>query len=395
MWLATGLDSKAPIHALGINMLHIKGTELFGGHTTGFLKCKGQWYYYEDNTGLYTVSANLVTALQTALNFNDDKQHPSICIKIVKDRCYLLRLHNVETFYKYNNIVFFESQRVIGDVTPAMIWTETDWIDYTTWKISHAEEATEIETTIITTDKGLPAYYNVLNGASCIIKYELDQASTIFNNAIRIDDDECFKSIMDDVKYDPLDILKKTVSNENSNIIETILLKHPDIDLNEITKPGGKTIFKELLENENHILIRSSINPNFQDKDGMTILMYAMKDSMSDEHISKILANKMINVNLQDKNGMTALMYAVKSYSEDNIKRILEKHPNLNLTTKGNMFGFGKKTALDFAKEINNEEIIKLIEDAMKASPPHVGGRRRLRTRNGRRNARKQTRRRR
>ena len=395
MWLVTGLASKAPIHALGIDMLHIDGTKLIGGHATGFLKCKEQWYYYNDNTGLFAVSTNLVTALQTALNFNDGKQHPSISIKTVKERCYLLKLNNVKTVYKYETYGFDHYPNIIGDVTPAMIWTETDWIDYTTWKISHAEEATEIETMKMKMDTG-SAYYNILTCAYCVVKYELDQASTIFNNAIRIDDNECFKSIMDDVEYDPLDILKKMILNENdnNNIIETILLKHPDIDLNEITKPGGKTIFKELLENNNYILTHSSINPNFQDIDGMTILMYAMKNGMNDEDISKILANKMIDINIQDKNGMTALMYAVTSRHTNMIKRILEKHPNLNLTTKGNMFGYGKKTALDLAKEsAYNDEIIKLIEDAMKAPP--AGGRRRMRTRKGRRSARKQTRRRR
>ena len=389
IWLVTGLDSNASIHALGIDMMHIEGKTLFGAHATGFLKCKGMWYYYNDNTGLYAVSANLVTALQIAVNINDGEKHDSICIKTVKDRCYLLKLNNVVTIYKYNNYGFNTTQYINGNVTPAAIWIETKWIDYTTWKSSNLSEATEIETTVIMTEKGLPSYYNVLTSAYCVVKYDLSKADKLLYSAIRTNHSELFETIKDDVHYDPFEVLKEALQYKNQDIINTILLKHNDIDPNVIVDAEGSTLFIKLLENNvmipdkmletimtsvdynpldlikkallytnNYIIHKilskhSDINPNtIVDSDGTTLFMILLKNHMSPPDTML----ETVDVNLQDKNGMTALMYAAKGIHSIIFKDILKNEKiNVNLQDKNGM------TALMYATKGISQIILKDI----------------------------------
>jgi len=351
LWLVTALASKAPIYAIGVNMMHIASTFLFGGHATGFLKCKGQWYYYNDNDGLFQVSSGFIDALQTALNFNDEQEHPSICIKIVEDHCYLLSLNNVSTPYKYNDIVFTRPF-VTGSVTPNQIWTEAGWIPFEEWKGANTLEADKIETTVITTNNKEPSYYNVLKSAYCIVKYGPDYEDALFRSAITVEDIPYINTIDPNMIIDP--VTGATV------LIETVK-KLVDIEL---------------------ILNNPKTDPNLQDKNGMTALMWAvtinsyfinmMSIGKQDNNIISMLNNPKVNPNIQDNKGMTALMYAIQQRRR--IKEFIE-NPRVDLTikTKGNLLGFGKKSALDFANQMKDPEIIKLIQDAMarpKPTPP-------------------------
>jgi ankyrin repeat protein len=325
VWLVTALASKAPIHAIGLNMKHITGKTLFGRHATGFLKCKDQWYYYNDNKGLFKVSSGFIDALQTALNFNDGQIHPSICIKTIEDNCYLLSLNNVNTTYKYSTYRFSNIQYIGGPVTPNQIWTESGWVPFQKWKGANISEATKIETTVINKNNEEPSYYNVLYVAYCIVKYGPEYEDALFRSAI----------ITQDISY--IDIVDVNT-----------------IDPNMIVDPTTNT----------------------------TILMWTAKNLTSISLLLKLLYNPKTNLNLQDIDGMTALMYLIQY---DNIKILIKnfiENPRIDLTikTKGNLLGFGKKSALDFANQTKDPEIIKLIQDAMarpKPTPPSSSTRKR------------------
>lgn len=336
LWLVTALASKAPIHAIGLSMMHITGITLFGAHATGFLKCKDQWYYYNDNEGLFKVSSGFIDALQTALNFNDGQMHPSICIKTFEERCYLLSLNNVNSPYKYKDLIFAKPS-VTGPVTPNQIWTESGWVPFEEWKGANASEADKIETTVIITDDDKnPSYYNVLYSAYCIVKYGPEYEDALFRSAI----------ITEDIPY-----------------IETIT---DHIDPNTIVDPVTKmTLLMWIVKhygNINPLLNNPTVNPNLQDIYGNTALMWGIVYYSVD--IQPFLNNPNVNPNLQDKMGLTALMYAIIHQRSKLIIKLIE-NPRVDLTikTKG-------KSVLDFAKETKNPEIIKLVKDAMARPKP-------------------------
>jgi len=443
MWLVTGLNANIPIHAFGISMMHIADTKLFGGHATGFLKCKDKWYYYNDNNGLFTVSAKLVTALQTALNFNDGKKHDSICIKTVRDKdndkdkgtCYLLSLNNVDTYYRHRTGGFNAFQRVTDNVTPEKIWTEAGWIDYNKWKETNAAEAIKIETTIITSERGIHAYYNVLKGAYCVVKYE--SPTIILNSAILTDDISCFTSILNDspdkevileelYKYKRIYLIEVLLRESNMNLNRSLdsstgttllilatkinypifvgdFLENETVDINVPDKNGMTALMwavKEGYDSVVSVLLKNkTINTNIQDKNGMTALIWAAKHDTSTNMVDFLLSSRArFDVNMQDKDGFTALMWAVKSgisedvdafnlrmstgigvqdnngmtallwaislKNKDIITILLNMGPDFTIAAKNG------KTALDFANDTHDEEIIKLIKNAIDPPPP-------------------------
>jgi len=73
------------------------------------------------------------------------------------------------------------------------------------------------------------------------------------------------------------------------------------------------------------------------------------------ENILKYLFEQGVNINLQDENGQTPLMSAAKSGWDKNIEIILEYGADISIKDIKSM------TALDYAKEKKNKEIIKLL----------------------------------
>jgi ankyrin repeat protein len=131
---------------------------------------------------------------------------------------------------------------------------------------------------------------------------------------------------------------------------------------------------------------------NYRDENGETALICGAKSGIfvSWDVYSKEGKNPDVDVNARRPDGMTALMLAVLSqtknasktgpgsvtvtdkkdnsethYSESGhtVKSLLDLGADLNLR---NNVG---KTALDFAKEIGNEEVLQLLEDAVKRKP--------------------------
>ena len=77
------------------------------------------------------------------------------------------------------------------------------------------------------------------------------------------------------------------------------------------------------------LLLERGANPNLQNKDGWTALMYA---AGSDRPLTvRLLLERGANPNLQDKGGWTALMYAVRNDYAEVVRLLLERGANPNL----------------------------------------------------------------
>ncbi|WP_128896860.1 ankyrin repeat domain-containing protein [Longirhabdus pacifica] len=113
-------------------------------------------------------------------------------------------------------------------------------------------------------------------------------------------------------------------------------------------------------------LLGANADVNMQNESGSTALMLAVK---GDAETSKMLLDAGAKVNVQSNSGYTALMYAARSGNVETVKMLLAADADPTLQTKPNEY-HPAETALDLAKEEreegNYEEIIKLLEEAMK-----------------------------
>jgi ankyrin repeat protein len=73
-------------------------------------------------------------------------------------------------------------------------------------------------------------------------------------------------------------------------------------------------------------------NPNYQDSEGYTPLMYSIVHFRYDKYIISKILDKNCDVNIQNKYGTTALMFALE-YNEDTfiLNKILDKNCNFNI----------------------------------------------------------------
>lgn len=68
---------------------------------------------------------------------------------------------------------------------------------------------------------------------------------------------------------------------------------------------------------------------NTQDRNGSTVLMYAVSDPNNDEMVKRLLKIPNIDVNIQNKEGWTALMYALR-YGSIYMTQLLLSHPKID-----------------------------------------------------------------
>ena len=103
-------------------------------------------------------------------------------------------------------------------------------------------------------------------------------------------------------------------------------------------------------------LIKSKADVNIQDKKGKTALMYMLQRSRAKV---LLLLQENADTNLQDENGYTALMIELMNYKPDYvvIKDLLKHGANVMIKDCIN------KDALFYAKKLDDDKIIKLIED--------------------------------
>lgn len=142
------------------------------------------------------------------------------------------------------------------------------------------------------------------------------------------------------------------------------------------------------------MLLNAGADPNFQDHNGNTALMFAMQDG--NQEIVKLLLANVANPNIQNKRGNTALMGAIYYGKDAVVPLLIEYGAHINLKNKdgdtaliiaagkGNsnsvrlllensadktITNNGGKTALDIAKEKNNPAIINLLQNPPPRNP--------------------------
>ena len=105
-----------------------------------------------------------------------------------------------------------------------------------------------------------------------------------------------------------------------------------------------------------HILINNSYIINSIDKNGETLLSYAINNN-NYKLCNLLLNNPKLNLYYKDNNGNSYLHLAVKNQNEKIIKKLIEKDINLNYK---NNFG---NTPLHIANECGNKSIIKILNN--------------------------------
>ena len=113
-------------------------------------------------------------------------------------------------------------------------------------------------------------------------------------------------------------------AQKNGNEAITGLLDG-NLDLNEQLLLAAKTGNSRQVEE----LLKKGANPNYQDKNGRTALMYAA--ATNDKNSCKVLLTNGANINQQDKNGRTALMYAGAKRRADSALYLIDSGANTEI----------------------------------------------------------------
>jgi ankyrin repeat protein len=117
-------------------------------------------------------------------------------------------------------------------------------------------------------------------------------------------------------------------------------------------------ICRENQEIAEFLIINSAYVNEIRFINGTTSLHLAIARGYS--NIVKLLLKKNANINAQDNNGDTPLHNAI-TYGYTEIAKLL-LDAGANLTIKNNWYDISA-TALDFAKELNNKKIVKILEE--------------------------------
>jgi hypothetical protein len=161
------------VSAVGLGMYNVfeqadgMNTFVSGGHATGFLKCNGKWYYYDNNYGLLPVEeifvyrvVSIVGRLAESLN--------AYCIRVIENRVYFLQLsglcgsYNNETkTTQYTPMHQYNSYRKLQI---SKVWTSKDeWVDRINIPgYMHMDIAT-IEISASYVENGIPVIYSPLS----------------------------------------------------------------------------------------------------------------------------------------------------------------------------------------------------------------------------------------
>lgn len=103
-------------------------------------------------------------------------------------------------------------------------------------------------------------------------------------------------------------------------------------------------------------LLAKGVNPDTQDKQGLTALINAATSGNST--IVKLLLEESADSTIQDMHGSTALMYAVRNNHPETVKLLLEANTDPNIKDQSGL------TMLMHAAIYGRKEIVKLLVDA-------------------------------
>jgi len=113
-------------------------------------------------------------------------------------------------------------------------------------------------------------------------------------------------------------------------LLDTKLLQHFTItDIKDPNNLLARAICNDNIEAVKWLL-DNGVSPNAQDKNGGTMLEFAISDDNSDE-IAKLLIDRGADVNAQNKYGCTALHIAVLEHNIPIMKLLLEKGADVNI----------------------------------------------------------------
>jgi ankyrin repeat protein len=104
------------------------------------------------------------------------------------------------------------------------------------------------------------------------------------------------------------------------------------------------------------LLLNKGADVNISDNQGDTALILAA--SFGDENMVKFLLSKGADINAKLNDGTTALILATMNVAVENIKLLLASGVDINAKTSNGV------TALSYAKSIQRDDIVQLLEQA-------------------------------
>lgn len=172
------------------------------------------------------------------------------------------------------------------------------------------------------------------------------------------------------------------IKKQNNAIAKLLIEKSTIQELNTIKNNNGDSALfvaiyngaKEIVQ----LLIEKGIALNIKNEAGLTPLICAINfipDNEEGIEIVKLILDQKVNqINTAMAGGLTALMMATIAATQDNAMKevlslLIAKGADLNKkTTEGNEKIPKGSTALDIAKIFDNQEVIKILENAQKGT---------------------------
>ena len=204
----------------------------------------------------------------------------------------------------------------------------------------------------------IPAIKNLLEaGADVNAKDERDR--TALNLALSLENPEAAKLLINkgaDVtikdSFGGLTPLEEASAQGYTEVAELILQKLKDkTDKNPALL---NAVINSRLDTAK-MLLNNKADPNFKDSSGNSALNLAKPSNIE---MLGLLLDAGANINALDQNKQTVLMSASYKGDVNLVKYFLSKKADVNIK------GLRDMTALDFAKQMDNTEVIKLLQSA-------------------------------
>lgn len=187
------------------------------------------------------------------------------------------------------------------------------------------------------------------------------------------DNDKVFKYVLDGADVNMRDSLGNSpiflaVKKDKKDFLDLLLEKKADVNVPGKTgEVDNQTALSVAVANDDGETVKKLLDrgadPNIADSKGLLPLPGAVIGPKANAEIVKMLLDKGANVNGQEKeNGATALIYIASNREvsaqtrTEIVKLLLDKGADKSIkTTEG-------KTALDWAKEMKNEDVVELLK---------------------------------
>ena len=165
----------------------------------------------------------------------------------------------------------------------------------------------------------------------------------------------CFSACSETTTENKTDTLFSAAEQGNLQVLKTLIEKGEPVDIEDACQ--WTPLMKAALNG--HILaaealLEAGADLNAHDKGGYTPLLLAASNNHSD--IVGLLLGRGVDINHQEQSmGWTALIWAAKQGHSDTVRLLLDHGARLDIRD------FEEKTALDWAKENQQLEIVHLL----------------------------------